>query len=44
MNWKLLMAVGAAVGGVWWAASRRVRADAAEADLWAEATDPVPRA
>ena len=35
------MVVGAAAGGVLWAARRRTRQDAAEADLWAEATDPV---
>ena len=43
MNWKLMLAIGTAVGGVWWAARRRTRADSADADLWAEATDPVPR-
>jgi hypothetical protein len=44
MNWKLLVAVGAATGAVWWAARRRTLADAADADLWAAATDRVPPA
>lgn len=42
MNWRLLLVAGAAAGGVLWAARRRTRQDAAEADLWSEATDPVP--
>lgn len=40
-RWTLAFALGAALGSVLWAARRRVRQDAAESELWAEATDPV---
>ena len=41
MKWKLLVAVGTVVGGVLWAARRKVRQAEEDAALWAEATDPV---
>lgn len=43
MNWKLLLALGAAAGGVAYAVRRRNRKAQADAALWAEATDPVAR-
>ena len=43
MNWKVAVALGAAVGGVMYAVFRRSRNVAADAELWAEATDPVDR-
>lgn len=38
-----MLALGAAVGGVVWAAYRRNQKELADAALWAEATDPVAR-
>lgn len=42
VNWKLVVAVGAAVGGAVFAA-RRKQKEQADAAPWAEATDPVAR-
>ena len=42
MKWKLWLAVGALAGGAYWVARRRNRVNA-DAELWAEATDPVAR-
>jgi len=41
VNWKVAVALGAAIGGVMYAVLRRSRNAAADAELWAEATDPV---
>jgi hypothetical protein len=41
MNWKLLVAVGAAVGTVVWAAQRQLSRPAAGADPWPGVTDHV---
>jgi hypothetical protein len=43
MNWKVILAVGAVVGTVIWAARRRVQQAQSDGALWAEATDPVVR-
>jgi hypothetical protein len=43
VNWKLLLALGAATGGVAYVVNRRKRKAQADAALWAEATDPVTR-
>ena len=43
MKWKLAIALGALSGGVLWLARRRRQKAAADAALWAEATDPVAR-
>ena len=43
MNWKVAVALGAAIGSVMYAVLRRNRNAAADAELWAEATDPVAR-
>ena len=43
MNWKVVLAVGAAAGAVIWAARRRVMREREDGALWAEATDPVVR-
>ena len=43
MKWKILLVLGAAAGGVVWAAHRKTQKAAADARLWAEATDPVVR-
>ena len=43
VNWKWVLALGAAAGGVVWAAYRRNQKELADAALWAEATDPVVR-
>ena len=43
MNWKVVVVLGAAIGGVMYAVLRRNRNAAADAELWAEATDPVTR-
>ena len=37
------VAVGAVAGGAVWFARRKSRRAAAEAELWAEATDPIVR-
>ena len=43
MNWKVAIAVGAAIGGVMYAVLRKNRNATTDAELWAEATDPVTR-
>jgi len=43
MKWKMLVTLSALAGGVAWAASRRVKQEAADAARWADATDPVSR-
>lgn len=43
MNWRVAVALGAAVGGVVYAVFRRNRGVAVDAELWAEATDPIDR-
>ena len=43
MNWKVAVALGAAVGGVMYAVLRKSRNAASDAELWAEATDPIVR-
>ena len=43
MKWKLLAVLAAVVGSALWAARRRTLQAAADAELWAEATDPVVR-
>jgi hypothetical protein len=43
VKWKFAVVLGAAIGGVVYAALRRNRSAAADAELWAEATDPVAR-
>jgi len=41
MNWKLLVAVGAAVGTVVWAAQRQLNRTPAGSDPWPGVTDHV---
>ena len=41
MNWKLLVAVGAAVGTVVWAAQRQLGRTGGGSDPWAEVTDGI---
>lgn len=43
MNWKVVVALGALAGGVVYAVVRRNRSTSADAELWAEATDPIER-
>ncbi len=43
MNWKVAIALGAAISGVMYAVLRKNRNATADAELWAEATDPVAR-
>ena len=43
MKWKMVLAVGAVAGGAVWFVRRKSRRAAAEAELWAEATDPIAR-
>ena len=43
MKWKMVLAVGAVAGGALWFVRRKSRRAAAEAELWAEATDPIAR-
>ena len=43
MNWKVAIALGAAIGGAVYAVLRKNRNASADAELWAEATDPVAR-
>ncbi len=43
MKWRVLLALGAIAGGVVFASRRKNRRTAEEAELWAEATDPVDR-
>lgn len=41
MNWKLLVAVGAAVGTVVWAAQRQLGRTSPSRDPWADVTDGI---
>ena len=41
MNWKLLIAMGAVAGGLAYLARQRNLRARRDAELWAEATDPV---
>ena len=41
MNWKLLVAVGAAVGTVAWAAQRQLGRTGGGSDAWADVTDRI---
>jgi hypothetical protein len=41
VNWKMLVAVGTAVGTLVWAARRRALHPASDAGVWAAATDPI---
>ena len=41
MNWKMLVAVGTAVGTMVWAVRRRALTPTPDAGVWAAATDPV---
>ena len=43
MKWKVVLAIGAVAGGAVWFARRKSRRAADEAELWAEATDPIAR-
>jgi hypothetical protein len=43
VKWKVVVAVGAVAGGAVWFARRKSRRAAADAELWAEATDPIAR-
>jgi hypothetical protein len=43
VNWKVVVAVGAVAGGAFWYVRRKSRRAVADAELWAEATDPVTR-
>lgn len=43
MNWKVAVALGAAMGGVVYVVLRRNRSVTTDAELWAEATDPIDR-
>jgi hypothetical protein len=43
VKWKFAFALGALSGGLVWLARRRRQKAAADAALWAEATDPVAR-
>ncbi len=41
MNWKLVVAVGTAVGTVVWAARHKLAQDGSDGDAWAAVTDPI---
>jgi hypothetical protein len=43
VKWKVALAIGAVAGGALWFVRRKSRRAAADAELWAEATDPVTR-
>ena len=43
MKWKVALAVVAVAGGAFWFVRRKSRRAEADAELWAEATDPVAR-
>jgi hypothetical protein len=43
VKWKVVLAVGAVAGGTFWYVRRKSRRAAADAELWAEATDPITR-
>jgi hypothetical protein len=39
----MVLAVGAAAGGAFWFVRRKARQAESDAELWAEATDPIAR-
>jgi hypothetical protein len=41
VNWKMLVAVGTALGTVVWAVRRRALNPSSDTGVWAAATDPV---
>jgi hypothetical protein len=43
VKWKVVLAVGAVAGGTLWYVRRKSRRAASDAELWAEATDPITR-
>jgi hypothetical protein len=43
VKWKVVLAVGAVAGGAILFARHKSRRAAADAELWAEATDPIAR-
>jgi hypothetical protein len=43
VKWKVAVAVGAIAGGALWFVRRKSRQVANDAELWAEATDPIAR-
>jgi hypothetical protein len=43
VKWKVALAVGAIAGGAMWFVRRKSRRAAEDAELWAEATDPIAR-
>jgi hypothetical protein len=43
VKWKVVLAVGAVAGGAFWFVRRKSRRAEADAELWAEATDPIAR-
>ena len=43
MKWKVALAIGAVAGGAVWYVRRKSRRAEADAELWAEATDPIIR-
>ena len=43
VKWKVVLAVGAVAGGAFWFVRRKSRRAAADAEFWAEATDPIAR-
>jgi hypothetical protein len=43
VKWKVALAIGAVAGGALWFVRRKTRRAAADAELWAEATDPITR-
>ena len=43
MKWKMALAVGTIAGGALWFVRRRSRRAEEDAELWAEATDPITR-
>ena len=43
VKWKVALAIGAVAGGAVWYVRRKSRRAEADAELWAEATDPIIR-
>jgi hypothetical protein len=43
VKWKVVLAIGAVAGSAVWFARRKSRRAVEEAELWAEATDPIAR-
>jgi hypothetical protein len=43
VKWKVVLAVGAAAGGAYWYVWHKARRAESDAELWAEATDPIAR-